>query len=147
LTDSSLLRTDHKDLTPQQILKAKDYARKGLTVWRILQLPVTPKCHGLEDHACDQLEILKGLGDFSENWVEQLHQLGLKNNRRIKTTRNRNRKYKLYPQWEQLSGNPNIQRIKKEVNEKRKRNIQHSRGADRATGLLIANNYYPRAAS
>jgi DNA topoisomerase IA len=66
----SLLRTDHKDLTPQHISKARDYARKGLAVWRILQLSVTPKCHGSEDHTCDQLELLMGLGDFCEDWVE-----------------------------------------------------------------------------
>jgi hypothetical protein len=33
----------------------------------------------------------------------------------MKTIRNINRKYKLYTQWEQLSGNWNIQRIKKEA--------------------------------
>jgi hypothetical protein len=54
------------------------------------------KCHGAEAHACDQLEFLQGLADFCEDWVEQLHQLGLKNNRRTKTIRNRDRKYKIY---------------------------------------------------
>jgi hypothetical protein len=52
----SLLRTDHKDLTAQVIAKAREYARKGLAaVWWILELLVTPKWHGSEDHACDQL--------------------------------------------------------------------------------------------
>jgi hypothetical protein len=78
-----------------------------------MELSVTPKCHASEDHACDQLELLKGLADFCEDWVEQLHQLGLKNNRRTKTIRNRDRKYKLYTQWEQLSGNREVQGIKK----------------------------------
>ncbi len=73
---------------------------------------MTPKRHASEDHACDQLELLKGLADFCEDWVEQLHQLGLKNNRRTKTIRNRDRKYKLYTQWEQLSGNREVQEKK-----------------------------------
>jgi hypothetical protein len=52
-----------------------------------------PKCHASKDHACDQLELLKGLADFCEDWVEQLHQLGLKNNiekyrKKNKSTRN-----------------------------------------------------------
>ena len=100
---------------------------------------MTPKCHGSEDHTCDQVELLlKGLAaDFCEDWVEQLHQLGLKNNRRTKTIRNRDQKYKLYTQWEQLSGNQNVQRIKKEVHEKWKRKLQHPRGAVRAAGLLV----------
>ena len=143
----SLLRTDHKDVTPQLIAKAREYARKALAVWRILELSVTPKCHGSEDHACDQLELLKGLADFCEDWVEQLHQLGLKNNRRTKTIRNRDRKYKLYTQWEQLSGNRNIQQIKKEVEQKRKRrNLQSMRAADTAAALLDQKTYHREAA-
>jgi hypothetical protein len=79
----SLVRTEHKHLTPQHIMKAREYATKAVAAWRIMKLSVTPKCHASEDHACDQLELLKGLvADFCEDWVEQLHQLGLKNNRR-----------------------------------------------------------------
>jgi hypothetical protein len=108
---------------------------------------VTPKCHGSEDHTCDQLELLKGLADFCEDWVEQLHQLGLKNNWRTKTIRNRDSKYKLYTQWEQLSGNRNVQRIKTEVNQKRKHKLQHStRGADRAASLLVEKTFHREAA-
>jgi hypothetical protein len=108
---------------------------------------VTPKCHGSEDHACDQLEFLKGLSDFCEDcWVEQLHQLGLKNNRRTTTFRNRYQKYKLYTKWEQLSGNRNVQRIKKEVNENRKQKLQHNRGADTAVSPLNLKTYHRQAA-
>ena len=111
-----------------------------------MKLSVTPKCHASEDHACDQLELLKGLADFCEDWVEQLHQLGLKNNRRTKTIRNRDRKYKLYTQWEQLSGNREVQGIKKQVNRKRKRNLQNSKGADTAAALLLQKNNHRQAA-
>jgi hypothetical protein len=109
----SLLRTPHKDLTPWKILQARRYATKALEVWRILNLSVTPKCHGSEDHACDQLEFLWGLADFCEDWVEQLHQLGLKNNRRTKTIRDRERKYKLYTHWEQLNGDRTVQKTRR----------------------------------
>jgi hypothetical protein len=88
----SILRIDHKDLTPALIAKARECATKALVVWRTLKLSVTPKCHGLEHHAADQLEFLQSLADFCEDWwVEQLHQLGLKNNRRTKGVRNRAR--------------------------------------------------------
>jgi hypothetical protein len=107
----SLLRTDHKDLNPQQIVKAQEYATKAVTAWQILQLYVMPKAS--EDHACDQLGSLKGLAGFREDWLEQLHQLGLKNNRRTKTMRNRDRKYQPYTQWEQSSGNQNVQKIRR----------------------------------
>jgi hypothetical protein len=47
----------------QQIIKAPEYAAKAMAVWRILQLSVTPKYHASQDHACDQLELLKGLAE------------------------------------------------------------------------------------
>jgi hypothetical protein len=134
------------DLTPEHITKAREYAKKALEVWQLLRLSVTPKCHRGEDHACNQLELLKGIADFCEDWVEQLHQLGLKNNRRKKTIRNKERKYKLYTHWEQLSGNRNVQRMKKEVNQKRKRNLQSTRGADTAAALLVEKTYHREAA-
>jgi hypothetical protein len=107
-------------------MKAQEYATKAMAVWWILQLYVTPKGHASEDHTCDQLELLKGLTDFCEDWVEQLHQLGgLNNNKRMKMIRKkRDIKYKLYTQWEQLSGNQNVQKIMKE--KKWKRKLQHS---------------------
>ena len=142
----SILRTEHKDLTPALIAKAREYARKALAVWRILKLSVTPKCHGSEDHACDQLEFLWGLADFCEDWVEQLHQLGLKNNRRTKVIRNRERKYELYTKWEQLSGNRSVQKIKKEVHQKRKRKLQNDRGADTAAASLVQKTFHREAA-
>ncbi len=83
---------------------------------------MTPKCHGSEDHACDQLEFLWGLADFCEDWVEQLHQLGLKNNRRT------------------------VQRIKAEVKESRKRKLGNNRGAETAAALLIEKTFHREAA-
>jgi hypothetical protein len=80
----SLLRTDHKDLIPEHITKAREYAKKALEVWPLLQLSVTPKCRGGEDHVCNQLELLKGIANLCKDRVEQLHQLGLKNYRRTK---------------------------------------------------------------
>jgi hypothetical protein len=64
-----------------------------------LILPVMPKCHSSEDHACVQVESLKGLANFCEDWVEQLHQLWLKNKRRMNTIRYRDRKHELYTQF------------------------------------------------
>jgi hypothetical protein len=88
----SLVRTEHKDLTPQHITKAREYGTKAVAVWRIMKLSATPKCHASEDHSCDQLELLKDQANFCEDWVEQLRQLGLKNNRRTKTVRNQDRR-------------------------------------------------------
>jgi hypothetical protein len=45
-------------------MKAKEYVTKIVAVWWILQVYVRPRCHASEDHACDQLELLKGLAHF-----------------------------------------------------------------------------------
>jgi hypothetical protein len=88
----------------------------------------------------------QGLADFCEDWVEQLHQLGLKNNRRTKGVRRRERKYALYTKWEQLSGNRKVQKIKVEVKENRKRKLQHNRGEETATALLLEKTFHREAA-
>jgi hypothetical protein len=144
----SVLGTDHKDLAPKLIAKARECATKALAVWRTLKLSVTPKCHGSEHHAADQLEFLQGLVDFlcCEDWVEQLHQLGSKNNRRTKGVRNRDRKCGLHTKWEQLSGNRNVQRTKVEAKEDRKRKLQHDGGAETAAALLIEKTIHREAA-
>jgi hypothetical protein len=120
----SLLRTPHKDLTPAIFAQAQQYSKKALELWRILEIKVTRKAHGVEDHACDQLEFLMGLADFCEDWVERLHQLGLKNNRRTRTISNKDRKYQLYTKWEQISGNHQVQSIKRRIQSKRNGNLQ-----------------------
>jgi hypothetical protein len=65
----------------------------------------------------------------------------LKNNRRTRTIRNRDRKYKLCTQWEQLSGKREVVHGIKKVNKKRKRNLQNSKGADTQQQQLF---YYKR---
>jgi hypothetical protein len=80
----SVSRPEHKDLTPAIIAKARERAKKALAAWRMLKLSVAPKSRGSERHACDQPEFLQGMADFCEDWAEQLHQLGLKNDRRMK---------------------------------------------------------------
>ena len=50
----------------------------GLKMWRDLGMSVTPKLHVLEDHLLSQLSLFKGLGDCSEDFVEQVHQVGIR---------------------------------------------------------------------
>jgi len=39
---------------------------------------VSPKLHVLEDYLLSQLSLFKGLGDCSEDFVEQVHQVGIR---------------------------------------------------------------------
>ena len=107
---------------------------------------MTPKAHGVEDHACDQLEWLMGLADFCEDWVERLHQLGLKNNRRTRTISNKDRKYQLYTKWEQICGNREVQSIKRSIHLKRKRELTTTRGSDTAYKIQSEKKYHRKEA-
>ena len=48
--------------------------------WRSLGLHVTLEANTCEDHACPQMRDFKGIGDFNEEFVEQLHQDGVQSN-------------------------------------------------------------------
>jgi hypothetical protein len=117
-----------------------------LELLRILEIKVTLKAHGVEDHACDQLEFLMGLADFWEDWVERLHQLGLKNNRRTRTISNKDRKCQLYTKWEQISGNRQVQSIKRRIHSKRKGELTTRRGTDMAYKIQSENKSYRKEA-
>ena len=100
-------------------------------------------------HVINWSSCLWGLSDFCEDWVEQqLHQLGLMNNLRMKAIRDRDWKYKLYtPHWEQLSGNQNVQKIKKEVQNNRKRKLGNARGTDTAAAARLGEKTFHRKAA
>jgi hypothetical protein len=111
----SILRTDDKDSTPWKIMQARQRAKKALEAWWTTQLSVTPKCHASESHACDQLKLQWGLVDFCQDWVEQLCQLGLKNDQRTKTIGDRDKKCKLPAHWEQSNGNTLCRRQRRKL--------------------------------
>jgi hypothetical protein len=53
---------------------------------KILQCPITPKLHAMLRHVQWQMKnILGGLGDKMEDWVERLHQWGMQQRRRFCT--------------------------------------------------------------
>jgi hypothetical protein len=81
----------------------------------------------------------------TKDWVEQLCQLGLKNDRRTKGVRNRDQKHGLCTtKWEQLSGNQNVQRTKHEAKESWKRKLQHDGGAETAAALQMETLFIVR---
>jgi hypothetical protein len=51
---------------------------------------VSPKLHVLEDHLFNQLSTFKGLDDYSEDFVEQAHQVGMCEESQTFTIRDRN---------------------------------------------------------
>jgi hypothetical protein len=48
-----------------------------------------PKPHELENHLCDQMLRLNGIDDLGEDWVEQPHQDGIRDERRSRSIKDR----------------------------------------------------------
>ena len=65
---------------PNELLSQKDkdnmksFIRMTMKQWRALNMSVTVKAHVLESHLNDQIEYYHGIGDFNEEFIEQLHQ-------------------------------------------------------------------------
>jgi hypothetical protein len=62
----------------------------ALKMWRDFDMSVLPKLHVLEDHLYSQLSLFKGLGDYSEDFVEQAHQVGTREEARTFAMKDRN---------------------------------------------------------
>jgi hypothetical protein len=49
---------------------------KAMERWRALGISVSPKGHAAKYEQILHSKVLKGVGNFMEDWVEQLHQFG-----------------------------------------------------------------------
>jgi len=73
---------------------------ESLWLWRGLSLNVTPKVHAVEDHLCQQVCRLNGIGDLGEDFLEQSHQEGIKDHARTKNAK-KERAANLHSNWEE----------------------------------------------
>jgi hypothetical protein len=101
--------------------EVKEYAIKAIAAWRSLGLSVTLKAHCSEDHVCDQIRNFHGIGDYNEEFVERLHQDGVRTNKRVQTMTDRKKKYLHVARWQEATQNPKVKEMQLFVNEKRKR--------------------------
>jgi len=57
-----------------------------MKLWRYLELSMeVPKPHKIEDHWCDQMLWLNGIGDLGEDFMEQAHQDGIRDEGRSRS--------------------------------------------------------------
>jgi len=107
-----------------------EYIKQALVLWRRLKLSVTPKIHVLEDHLVEQLVkeenglILRGIGEFTEDFVEQAHQFGNRDEGRTRGLKDHAAKARSHSYWEHKSLNPAVQVKHFEVEIKSRRNIK-----------------------
>ncbi len=73
-----------------------------------------PKIHGLEDHLAAMMERWNGIGDFLEDFIEQAHQFGMKEEKRTANMRDRVRAANSHSKWEWADKMSSDVRIAKE---------------------------------
>lgn len=147
----SLGRTKRGQLTDDKIDLTKRMIKAALKLWRCLQLSMQgTKIHGLEDHLLEQMIMYNGIGDFTEDFVEQSHQYGVKDEVRTRSL-SRKKAFASHSRWEFTSTQVGVQRAKEEVmklsSRKRKRGTDDkilssklSRDEKRMASLLAVEN-------
>jgi hypothetical protein len=93
----------------------------GLKMWRDFEMNISPKLHVLEDHLFSQLSLFQGLGDYSEDFVEQAHQIGMREEARTFAMRDRNRIALIHCRNEHKRSLPAVKEIQAAVAEKTSR--------------------------
>ena len=96
----SLGRTKCGELSADVISLTRRMVNAFLRMWRYLRLSMKgPKIHGMEDHLLDQMIEYEGIGKFCEDFVEQAHQYGVKEEIRTRGL-DRNKAFMSHSKWE-----------------------------------------------
>jgi len=85
-------------------------------------MSVAPKLHVLEDHFYSQLSLFKGLGDYSEDFVEQAHQIGMREEARTFTMKDQHRIAQIHCWNKHKRSLPTVKQIQAAVAEKASQN-------------------------
>jgi hypothetical protein len=99
-------------------LKSEKFiTKKAMERWWAFGINVPPKGHAAEYVHILQSRAFKGVCDFMEDWVEQLHQFRKANDVRRRNMRDTVEKYVNMTWSEKMNINPDVVRIKSEVKE------------------------------
>jgi hypothetical protein len=126
----SMARTPNGELTNEVLEETKRCLRVTMLKWRDLRLSMKmPKIHGLEDHLAAMMEQWNGIGDFLEDFIEQAHQFGMKEEKRTANMRDRVRAANSHSKWEwadKMSSEVRIakEEVKQKTSRKRKADEQ-----------------------
>jgi hypothetical protein len=126
----SMARTPNGELTNEILEETKRCLRVTMLKWRDLRLSMNmPKIHGLEDHLIATMERWNGIGDFLEDFIEQAHQFGMREEKRTANMRDRVRAANSHSKWEwadKMSSDVRIakEEVKQKTSRKRKAEVE-----------------------
>jgi hypothetical protein len=113
----SLLQETATKVMSESELKTKltlagRYVAGAMQLWRSLQMSVTPKAHACETHAVQKIKT-------TEEWVERLHQEHLRDKVRVRSMRDKAKKFSHISRWEQANRSPKIKQLVIDIHERR----------------------------
>jgi hypothetical protein len=112
----SLMRTPCGKFTEELEDLMQRYIDATMKMWRFLRLSLNgPKIHGIEDHLCHQIKMFHGIGDYAEDFIEQSHQKGMKDEVRTRNL-SRGKAFDSISIWEYKRNDSNVIEVKEEVN-------------------------------
>jgi hypothetical protein len=100
-----------------------------------------PKPHAIEDHLCDQILRLNGIGDLGEDIMEKAHQDGIRDEGRSRSIKDCGAAAILHCKWEQKRNLPQVLSKSEEVQQKsiRKKKARTDSG-EAAVALVSKRN-------
>jgi len=104
----SKARLPSGSVTPQDVENLRPFVVTALKLYRELGLSISPKPHAVEDHLCEQLIRLKGIGDLGEDFVEKSHQDGIRKESKSKNCVTRESAAKQHCRWEHKENLPTV---------------------------------------
>ena len=115
----SKARTHSGEATNEICDLTERYVTVVIVKWRDLRLSTDMlKIHGIEDHLVKQMRDFNGFGYFLEDFVEQAHQFGMRDEKRTANMTDRNRKYNSHSSNEVASLNAEVITHKEVVSRK-----------------------------
>jgi hypothetical protein len=104
----SKCRIASSHIKENDIIELQNFVMEAMRLWRGLQLNITPKAHAVDDHLCDQIRIHNGIGDLTEDFMEQSHRTGIRHNQRSQSMKDNSKSAKWHVRWEEKETNPAV---------------------------------------
>ena len=128
----SKARTPSGEATEEICDLTERYVTAVMVKWRDLRLSTDMlNIHGIEDHLVKQMRDFNGIGCFLEDFVEQAHQFGMRDEKRTANMPDRKRKYNSHSSNEVASLNAEVIAHKEVVSNKSKRKMKRWKGEER----------------
>ena len=124
----SLARTETGKADNNVCSLCERYVTAVMTCLRNLRLSCrAPKIHAIEDHLIDQMRMFKGIGCFGEDFIEQSHQFGLKEESRTRAMKDRAKAALSHTQWELIRNSPEVEKARIKIEEGATRKFKKER--------------------